>query len=57
MPFKVSCNFENVYRPNQLDTSISIIAWLGVKFRINFTSVVVRMVKIARGEAMHAFLG
>ena len=28
-----------------------VIAWLGVKFGINFTSVVVRMAKIARGEA------
>ena len=28
-----------------------VIAWLGVKFGINFTSVVVSMAKIARGEA------
>ena len=30
---------------------VYVIAWLGVKFGINFTSVVVRMAKIARGEA------
>ena len=30
---------------------IYVIAWLGVKFGINFTSVVVRMAEIARGEA------
>ena len=27
-----------------------VIAWLGVKFGINFMSVVVRMAKIARGK-------
>ena len=32
---------------------VNVIAWLGVKFGINFTSVVVRMAKIARGEAVH----
>ena len=34
---------------------VYVIAWLGVKFGINFTSVVVRMVKIARGEAKCIF--
>ena len=30
---------------------VYVIAWLGVKFGINFTSVVMRTAKIARGEA------
>ena len=30
---------------------VYVIAWLGVKFGINFMSVVVRMAKIARDEA------
>ena len=35
---------------------VYVIAWLGVKFGINFMSVVVRMAKIARGETQVKFI-
>ena len=43
--------FTNKFNEDSHRLFVYVIAWLGVKFGINFTSVVVRMAKIARGEA------